>query len=153
LRKLLIEHGDRLANDIDNSSASRGHATPRDRWRLRADPPGVLVKFPAVVGGNAQVFLAVPYTVLTCLGGSRSSWGPGRRSASWPNGPARTVRRLSGIWSAGCYRLHYLRIGRQRSMRMNRQHSLAIVGLGRPPRSRLLTRTIADGSRRAQPSR
>ncbi|HKD96792.1 MAG TPA: hypothetical protein VKB69_04230, partial [Micromonosporaceae bacterium] len=73
LRKLLIEHGDRLANDIDNSSASRGHATPRDRWRLRADPPGVLVKFPAVVGGNAQVFLAVPYTVLTGLGRSGPS--------------------------------------------------------------------------------
>jgi len=32
--------------------------------------------------------------------GNRPSWGPGRRSASWPNCPARTVRRLSGIWSA-----------------------------------------------------
>ena len=43
-------------------------ATPSDRWRLRADPPRVLVKFPGVVGGNAQVFLAVPYMVLTDLG-------------------------------------------------------------------------------------
>ena len=73
-------------------------ATPY-RWRLRAGPPGVLVKFPGVVGGNALVFLAVPYTALTGLGRSRPSLGPGRRSASWPNGPARTVRRLSGIWS------------------------------------------------------
>ena len=46
-----------------------------------------------------------------------------------------------------CYRLHYQRIWRQRSMRMNRQHSLVIVGLGRPLRNQLLTRTITDGSR------
>ena len=50
------------------------------------------------------------------------------------------VRRESVIASgAACYRLHYLRIGRQRSMTMDRQPSLVIVCVGRPPAQRLPT--------------
>ena len=45
-------------------------------------------------------------------------------------------RRAAYHVPARCYRLHYLRIGRQRYMRMNRQPSLVIVGVGRRSRRR-----------------
>jgi hypothetical protein len=100
-------------------------ATLGDRWRLRADPPGVLVKVPGVVDGNAQVFLAVPYTVSTGLGGSGPAGGPGRQPASWPDGSAHTVRGLSGHLVRG---LLLAPSSEYRAAAFNEDETAALVG-------------------------
>jgi hypothetical protein len=57
------------------------------------------------------------------------------------------LRQAGACWTAAPGTSIRHEQGRQHSMRTNRPPSLVIAGVGRPPRGRLLRRTVTDGSR------